>query len=397
MRKTGLIVVFFIILFVAPSAYSPQMMPFVDGGSPVLESGPTVAEGGYPLGTGTGQALNTLIRGTVVDGTEVPVQIDANNMEVGTIGISGNYKGTGLGATLETFTMTVPNALRNPNLDDWHEERWHVGNINYYDDQIAVPDYWTLVKSVAYPSETPHPHHDEWEFNDGSGGYAGSRGFRFDATLWSGYPLTSTDKIYISQQVHAPWRELYSATIRFQYFVTASSEMGDLVYLYTSFAGVKTSFRIFESGDTKDTWLQGSVSIPSSSLTTVNLPDSLLFEIGLTTDINGVTASGPNEYVFIDEIELELEIRPFPEQVGLRVNGTEVVGSTSGSVFPFVPDDVTGDTGRDCWDYTSGIDLDGYNNDGRPEVGVWGTFWNTSNPYEIGLQFPVNIPHGAVI
>ncbi|MFQ5833789.1 MAG: LamG-like jellyroll fold domain-containing protein, partial [Candidatus Thorarchaeota archaeon] len=397
MRKTGLIVVFIIILFIAPSAYTPQMMPTLDGGSRPVESGPTSADGGYPLSTGTGQALTTHILGTVVNGTEVPVQIDTDNMAVGTIGITGDYAGTGIGATLDTFTMTVPNALRNPDLNDWHEERWHVGDPTFYDDKVAIPDSWTLVKSISNPSESPHPHHGDWEFNDGGGGYAGSRGFRFDATLPTGYLLTSTDKIYISQHVHAPWRDLYSATIRFQYYVRAASQMGDLVHLFTRFAGVETQFRVFESGDTKDTWLPAIVEIPSSSLTSVNLPDSLLFEIGLGTNFDGITATGPDEYVFIDEIELELEVRPFPEQVGLRVNGTEVVGSTPGSTFPFVPDDITGDTGRDCWDDTSGIDLDGYDNDGNLEVGIWGTDWLTSNPFEVGLQFRLDIPQGAVI
>jgi hypothetical protein len=369
------------------------MMPVTDSGPSPTDSSTALADGGYSYGTGTGQALNTLVRGTVVDGTDVPVEIDSDTMTVGTIGISGDYTAIGLGATLDTFTMTVPNALRNPNLDDWHEERWHVGTIHQYYEQIAIPDYWTLVESIADSGENEHPHHGDWEFNDASGGYAGSRGFRFDATLGSGDPLVPTDAIYLSQQVHAPYRELYSAQIRFKYFVTSSSQLGDLVHLFVRFAGNEQEFRVFESGDTRDTWLDASFTIPSSSLGAVNLPDSLLFEIGLGTNLNGDTPSGPDEYVFIDEIELELEVRPYPEQVGLRVNGTEVVGSTAGSVFPYLLDE----NGRDCWDYTSGIDLDGWSNDGTPGVGVWGSFWNNSNPFEIGLQFPVDIPQGAVI
>jgi len=369
------------------------MMPVADGRPSRTNNSPVLAEGGYALGTGTGQALNTLIRGTVVDGTEVPVEIDSDTMTVGTIGISGDYTATGLGATLDTFTMTVPSALRNPNLNDYHEERWHVGTINQYYEEIAVPDYWTLVESIADSGENAHPHHGNWEFNDASGGYAGSRGFRFDATLDSGDSLVPDDAIYLSQQVHAPYRDLYSAQIRFKYFVTSSSQLGDLVHLFVRFAGIETEFRVFESGDTKDTWLDASVTIPTSSFGGVTLPDSLLFEIGLGTNLNGNTPSGPDEYVFIDEVELELEVRPYPEQVGLRVNGTDVFGSTAASTFPFVPKE----DGRDCWDYTSGIDLDGYNNDGRPEVGLWGTHWNTSNLFELGLQFPVDIPQGAVI
>ncbi|MHA2379032.1 MAG: LamG-like jellyroll fold domain-containing protein, partial [Candidatus Thorarchaeota archaeon] len=395
MRKAGLLVIFIIILFLVPSVYSPQLMPVTDQGPSRTNNSPVLADGGYALGTGTGQALNTLIRGTVVDGTEVPVEIDSDTMTVGTIGISGDYTATGLGATLDTFTMTVPNALRNPSWNTYHQERWHVGSISMYDDQVTVPNYWTLTKSVGYEmgSYSPHPLHGDWELNDDSSGYAGTRGWRFEAEIGGSDALNPDDAIYLSQQVHAPWRELYSVQISFLYYVTSSSDLYNQTHLFTKFAGIEDKFLVFESGDTTNTWLPASATIPSSELSSVVLPDSLLFEIGLGTDVSGALGSSRDAYAYIDEIQLELEIRPFPEQVGLRVNGTEVVGSTAASTFPYVPKE----DGRDCWDYTSGIDLDGYNNDARPEVGLWGTFWNTSNLFELGLQFPLDIPQGAVI
>ncbi|MFX1416933.1 MAG: hypothetical protein ACFFC0_08970, partial [Promethearchaeota archaeon] len=395
MRKSRIVVVIFMFLFMVPAVYSPRIMQVTDGGPSRTNNGPVLADGGYSYGTGTGQALNTIIRGTVVEGTDLPVEIDSDTMSVGTIGISGDYSATGLRATLDTFTMATSDVLRNPSWNTYHQERWHVGDISMYDDQVTVPDYWTLTKSVGYEmgAYSPHPLHGDWELNDDSSGYSGTRGWRFEAQIGGSDNLNPDDALYLSQQIHAPWRELYSVQISFFYYVTSGSDLFNQTHLFTRFAGIEDKFLVFESGDTTNTWLQASVTIPSSELASVALPDSLLFEIGLGTDVSGTLGSSRDAYAYIDEIQVELEVRPFPEQVGLRVNGTEVVGSTVASTFPFVPKE----DGRDCWDYTSGIDLDGYNNDARPEVGIWGTFWNTSNPFELGLQFPLDIPRGAVI
>jgi hypothetical protein len=149
---------------------------------------------------------------------------------------------------------------------------------------------------------------------------------------------------------------------------------------------------VFNVGN-EGTWIPYSKTYSTSDLTSITLPDSLLFKIGIGTDETGPLGYSPDFYVYVDEIDIEMDVRPYPEQIKLSANNTAIVGSIAGNISTFVPDN----DGRDCWDYTSGIDLNGYNNDGRPEWGLWGSFWNTSRPFELGLQFPLDIPKGAVI
>ncbi|TFF93765.1 DUF2341 domain-containing protein, partial [Candidatus Thorarchaeota archaeon] len=55
------------------------------------------------------------------------------------------------------------------------------------------------------------------------------------------------------------------------------------------------------------------------------------------------------------------------------------------------------DANRDCYDNASGIDLDGYSNDGQLNIGTWGSSWSDTAPYQVGLQFPLELPAGAVV
>ncbi|MHA1925230.1 MAG: LamG-like jellyroll fold domain-containing protein, partial [Candidatus Thorarchaeota archaeon] len=390
MRKPLVIAFLVCILFMVPSVQNPQMIPFSSDGFSPVNDGAELADGSQALGSGTGRAIDTLIHGTIENGTESPVQIDSTSSALGTIGISGSgdYTSTGLDATIDSLSMTVTDALRNPDWNDYHEEKMLYGDSSDWYEDVAVPDGWTLVKNEA--DENAHPHHGDWEINDGSSGYGGSRGFRYEAYLDSS--SDPSDEAYFSQLVNVPWREIYSVEIKFRYYVISGYNKTDQVFLFLRFAGNERTFNVFESGQPTGSWQQKTVTLSSSALDTVTLPDALLFDIGMATDSSG---QSPILQVraYIDEIELSMNVRPFPEQVGLMVNGTAVVGSTSGSVFPYLPDE----NGRDCTDPTGGIDLDGYNNVGTPEVGVWGSGWSTTNAYEVGLQFPLDIPQGAVI
>jgi hypothetical protein len=366
--------------------------------NPASTYSPYESDGEPPFGylagddmSGSGGALSTYVSGVLENSSAS--QIDSSTSATGSLSVPGGYAGTSLDVGVDSLMMTVTDTLRNPSFTDWHDERWHVGNnVNFYDDNIDVPDSWTLVKSVV--NDDPHPLHRDWELNDYSGGYAGSRGWRFEAEISGNEVLDPDDAIYLSQYVHAPWRELYEIRISFYYYVTSASDMFDHVHLFFKLGNLpEEKFHVFESGDTTNTWLQASVTYTTSQLPSVVLPNALLFSIGLGTDVSGTLGSSRDAYVFVDEVEIEMDVRPFPEQIGLSANNTAVVGSIAGNISTFVPDN----DGRDCWDYTSGIDLDGYNNDGRPEWGLWGTMWNTSYPFELGLQFPLDIPQGAII
>jgi len=392
-RRGSLLAVFLVLLFLVPidNGFSPWV-------NPASTYSTDQGDGDTPFGylaedsiSGSGDALSTYISGILENSSAS--QIDSSTSATGSLSVPSGYTGTSLDVGIDSLSMTVTDTLRNPSLETWHDERWHVGNdINFYDDLIDVPDSWTLVKSVGYDDE--HPLHGDWELNDYSGGYAGSRGWRFEATIGGGDPLVPTDAIYLSQFVHTPYRDLYEIRVSFYYYVTSASDLYDQVHLFFKLGDLpEEKFHVFESGDTTDTWLQASVTYTMSELTSLVIPNSLLFSIGLGTDVSGTLGSYREVYVFVDEIDIEMDVRPFPEQIGLSANNTAVVGSIPGNISTFVPDN----DGRDCWDYTSGIDLDGYNNDGRPEWGLWGTLWNTSIPYELGLQFPLDIPKGAII
>jgi hypothetical protein len=103
--------------------------------------------------------------------------------------------------------------------------------------------------------------------------------------------------------------------------------------------------------------------------------------------------------MYIDEVELRLLVRPFPEEINLLANGAKVTGSTQGSVSPYVPDG----SNRDCYSAidsnggSGGVDLNGYDDFGWLDVGIDGVDWPSAFAYQVGLQFPLNVPQGATI
>ncbi|MFX1471736.1 MAG: hypothetical protein ACFFBM_04445, partial [Promethearchaeota archaeon] len=395
MRKGSFLAIFLVLLFVAPANNGHSSLV-----NPASTYSPYENDGATPFGflagedmSGSGDSLSTYVSGILENTTAT--QIDSSTSATSSLSVPNGYSGTSLNVDVDSLSMTVTDNLRNPSFTTWHDERWHVGNsINFYDDNIDVPDSWTLVKSVNY--DDPHPLHGDWELNDYSGGYGGSRAWRFEATIGGSDSLTPDDAIYLSQFLHAPWRGLYEIRISFYYYVLSTSDMFDQVHLFFKLGDLaEEKFHVFQSGDTTDAWLQETVTYTSADLSSVTVPDSLLFSVGLATDVSGTLGTYREAFAYLDEVEIEMDVRPYPEQISLSANNTAVVGSIAGNVSAFVPDN----DGRDCWDYDSdnGIDLNGYNNDGRPEWGLWGTFWNTSNPFEVGLQFPLDIPKDAVI
>ncbi|MFW9800226.1 MAG: hypothetical protein ACFFD9_07315, partial [Candidatus Thorarchaeota archaeon] len=305
---------------------------------------------------------------------------------------------------LDHLSMWVDDVLFNPTLDDYQVERWfYSGSDSQYNfDPFFVPDGWTLVKNDATPGGTQHPQHGLFEINGRANeGYDGNIGWRFDGNYYSSTTLDPSTGAYISQQIPAPWRGIYSAEITFLYYVSSVSSLDDNVYIFTRFEGHVTKHHVFTIGTATDTWLQASATLPSSFLQSLEDPGSLLFEIGLGTDVSGQTSGGDHE-VYIDEIELRLLVRPYPEQIDLRANGGKVTGSAQGSVSPYVPDA----SDRDCYSAPNsnggngGVDLDGYANNSIIEVGAdvpSYPVWDDAFQYQIGLQFPLNVPQGSSV
>ncbi|MGQ4910671.1 MAG: hypothetical protein ACP6KW_00745 [Candidatus Thorarchaeota archaeon] len=393
MRKSGLLAIFLTILFIMPTAGpTGSQLAAISDLAPLPEGmGGHVESADYS--TGVGSALSVLKQG-VVSSSSGTLSVTSSRPGVSTLTLEDGWTGTGIDADIGDIRITVDDVVQNSNLNSYHNEKFVVSSSSSDNaDDVKVPDEWTLEKNVANDG-SPHPLHGDYQLRSSNTGYGGTRGAEFKANLPYSFNHTPQDEVYISQMVSTPYREIYSVKVSFMYRVASASDNSDKVYVFSRFFGVETKFHVFESGDPTDTWLEASVTIPESSLIGASDYVSLL-DVGLGSDLDGIKGVAYDFYVSIDDVVVSLEVRPFPEQIDLRVNGSLVWGSTAHSIYPYLPDDAD----RDCWDYGStGIDLDGYNNDGRIEFGIWSSSgFVEGSTFQLGLQFPVDIPKGAIV
>jgi hypothetical protein len=359
--------------------------------------------------TGTGLPLSGTINGfRVSSGTSTIDSTHAGYIGTDTpVGWSSEY----LKGQLDHLSYWLDAGLVNPNLDLIHPEKFFVAETYPADngDNVYVPDGWTIIKTERDGSgvgRETHPKHGIFQLNTGGLGYDGSTGWMFDATWGGSDMLYAGDRVYLSQQVACPYREIYSAEIRFLYKVSGSgsyiSDMENQTYVFAKIGNYEVKFAVFEPGDTTDTWLEVVSVVPPSVYEGVLMPESILLDIGLGTDLNGQQGTSQSAYVWIDEIELKLQVRPFPEDIDLQANGALVTGSTKGSVFPYVPDG----NNRDCYSSpysnggSGGVDLNGYSDNGALEVGADVPSypdWSDANAYQVGLQFSLHVSQGAAI
>ncbi|MHA2115142.1 MAG: LamG-like jellyroll fold domain-containing protein, partial [Candidatus Thorarchaeota archaeon] len=400
MKKAGAAIAI-VFIFLVPLASGP----IADYRLPALRE--SVAEGNDFLpsdwedaNSGNGGPLSGNFNGVKVSGGTSVIDYSQS----GYIGIDPplGWSSEQLEGQLDHLSMWVDNVLVNPNLDVYTVEKWFFtgSDTQYNNDPFFAPESWTIVKnepSGGSPSE--HPQHGYLEVNGRANeGYDATIGWRFDANPSSSTVFDPSNGVYISQQIPSQWREIYSAEITFLYYVASPVTLDDTVYIFTRFEGEVLKHHVFEVGDPTDTWVQVKASFPSSYLQSLNARDSLLLDIGLGTDVSGLPGSGSHE-VYIDEIELKLLVRPYPEEIDLRANGALVTGSVQGSVSPYVPDG----SNRDCYSApdsnggSGGVDLDGYSDFGWLDVGVDGMDWLSAFPYQVGLQFPLNVPQGSSI
>ncbi|MHA2040754.1 MAG: LamG-like jellyroll fold domain-containing protein [Candidatus Thorarchaeota archaeon] len=412
MRKPAAAVMLFII-FLLPSVGGPEfngVVPYLD--KSINRDTDFENAGWQDASSGIGAPRTVDFQGLATSsGTTV---IDATHP--GYIGIEPplGWSSEQLEADLDHLSTWVDADLVNPRLDDVHPEKFIVAENNPINnaDNVNVPDGWTIIKterdSDGGGRET-HPEHGIFELNSQSGGYDGSTGFRFEAQWGGSDVLYSGDAVYISQQVDIPYREVYSAEVRFLYYTMGTgrvSIMENQTYVFARLADYTFKFHNFEPSDAVDTWLEGVATIPSEAFENLPPGEASVLDIGLGTDLSGAQGVAQASFVIIDEIELRLQVRPYPEQIDLQANGARVTGSTSGSVSPYVPDG----SNRDCYSdiYSNGvppgtmgpggIDLNGYDDDGRLDVGVDSlSDWSGAFKFQVGLQFPLNVPQGAAI
>jgi len=323
--------------------------------------------------SGTGPSLPVTISGQVSNSRQGTLLFDSSSSGVSSVTLTEGWTGTDLQTEIDSLSWIAEDVLENSDLNDYHNEQFIVhSDTSYNGEAVQVPDSWALVKDS--PGETyQHPKHGVYELDSDPNGYSSTRGIYLESQWDSSFSHDTDEEIFIRQMISVPWREVYSAQVSFRYRVDSSTDMADQVHLFVRIGEYVAIFNVFETGDTMDTWLTASTPvIPASSMTGLST-HSLLFDIGLASDLVGQTLA-LNAYASIDDIQLDFDVRPFPEQIDLKANGTLVWGSTSDSVFTYVPDNDY----RDCYDGSSGIDMDGYGSDGGLGVGIY------SSSFQIG-------------
>jgi hypothetical protein len=386
------------VFLLAPAVESP----FLQTGATGLRNPSTedrsayLAEGVGPF-EGTGDSQSVDLSGLYSEyGT---TSFDSSMPGYITMDLPEGWTGDHLTTSIDGLSMWVDNPLTNPKLDTYHNERWlFTGSDSQFNgDNFAVPDGWTLLKSDP-ATGSQHPLQGIFELYGSSGaGYGDTMGWEFEGNYGATTPLEPTNEVYLSQQVSAPWREIYSVEISFLYYVRSLSDMDSGVHLFARYGDFVAKLEVFDSGDPVDTWIEAKVTVPQSYLQTLFVPNSVLLDIGLGTDISGQPGVGGNHVAYIDEIELRLNVRPFPEQINLKANGVSVKGSTTSSISPYVPDGAS----RDCYsNVSSGIDLNGPSDNGVLNLGANAPAfpdWSTAYAYQVGLQFPLDVPQGSAI
>ncbi|MFW9835236.1 MAG: hypothetical protein ACFFEK_14645, partial [Candidatus Thorarchaeota archaeon] len=396
MRKETLIGILVVALFLFPlmntsSDYTPAAMLNNSNLPQLVDTSPFAVSN--DRSTGVGPALPVTLSGQVSNVGQGTLYIDSSSSGVSSVTLTDGFTGSDLQAQIDSLTWTATDVLQNGELNNYHNELFIVtSDPAQNDDNVQVPDGWTIVKDVV-DYDSLHPQHGMYEIDSDSNGNGGTRGLYVVLEGTSSYDYNPNDEMYISQMVSMPYRELYSATVRFDYRVSSSSMMDDISHLFIRLAGNTTKFHVFESGGSTDTWLSDSVTIPASSMTGLSTK-VMRFDIGIATDETGVLGVSSDNYAYIDNVKIDLVVRPFPEQIDLKANGTLVWGSTKYSIYPYVPDDAN----RDCYDdYDTGIDLNGYSDNGQLETGIYASNYYMEGLFETGIQFPLDIPQGAII
>ncbi len=354
--------------------------------------------------SGVAPALPVTIGGQISNAGQGTLSFDSSSSGVSSVTLEDGWTGTDLQAQINSLTWTAEDVLQNGDLNDYHDEQFIVVTnptyIHYNEETHRLPDGWSIVKDAVDDLDndhTTHPNHGTYELVSHSSGYGSTWGVRVEADWGSSFDHTPNDEIYMRQMVSLPWREVYSADISFRYYVDASnSDLADQVHLFIRLAGSTVKFHVFETGDTTDTWLTASTTILAASMAGLSTYVAA-FDIGIASDLSGQTLS-LSAQAWIDEVQVDFTVRPFPEQIDLKADGTLVWGSNTDSVYPFVPDDAN----RDCYDdNTNGLDLDGYpwgGFGGELDTGIWhNTELNPQGLFETGMQFPLDIPQSAII
>ncbi|MFX1271242.1 MAG: hypothetical protein ACFFAX_06095, partial [Promethearchaeota archaeon] len=386
---------------------APPSMNSVTYSSPQNMFVPTTPRSGSHLvsegisATGTGAALPVTFSGLVTDSRTF--YLDSGTSSSWNSYTPSDWEKDAVAVRIDDLLKTTDNMLSNGLLNDYHAEKWL--GYGYNSEDILVPNSWTLTDNEVGggSGRNAHPHHGMFELVDNAGaGYEDSMGWILEAIWSSGNLLSSSDEIYLSQTVQVAAQDVTSAQIKFLYNPMATCDLEDQTYLFVRLSGYEVKLHVLEPGDTLNSWLTAEVEIPSIAFESLSTTNALTMSIGLGTDLSGTQATGRTSRIYIDEIELALDIVPFTENIELKTNATVFESYDAYSISPYVPDSqyIAGESSRDCRSWPStGVHLDGRLGDGIQEVGVYGVNadWSDAQAYEIAFQFPAEVPRGAVV
>ncbi|UCE11739.1 MAG: hypothetical protein JSW61_07365 [Candidatus Thorarchaeota archaeon] len=401
-HKSSLLCITFLMLLGLPALSAPTNLSTSDLRTPILARQSLVADYG-PAYSGTGTSWPTSLHGSIVNNSIGTVRLDALSPAAVDITTHSGWSTESANLDIDQLTTSIDDVLVNGDLNSYHSER-RLG-LNYNQITFYVPDGWTVLKneSGAGLGRRAHPDQGIFELNNMSGvGVEGSMRWSFD-TWWNiDYVLTKYDEVFLRQQISAPWRKIHSAEVRFLYRVSSASDQLDQNYLFVRVNGYEVKFHVLEPGISTNTWLPAVAQIPITAFASFDNPYSIPVDIGMGTDLDGVQTDQKGSYLGVDNVEMTLTVEPFPEQVNLMANSTPIVETTIDHVSPYVPDGAN----RDCYSApdsnggSGGVDLSGYSNNGILDVGADVPAypdWSTAFPYQVGLQFPLDVPQGSAI
>ena len=351
--------------------------------------------------TGTGASLPVTLSGLSTDSQTF--YLDSGSSSFWSANTPSEWQRDGVVVRVDDLLRTTDNVLTKGLLNDYHAEKWL--DYGYNSEDVLVPDSWTLIDNEVGggSGRNAHPHHGMFELVDNAGaGYDDTMGWILEAIWSSGNLLASSDEVYLSQTVQVVAQEVRSAHVKFLYNPMSTCDLEDQTYLFVRLSGYEVKLHVLEPGDTLNSWLTAEIDIPSSAFESLSTTNALTVSIGLGTDLSGTQTADRTSRIYIDEIELTLDIVPFTETIELKTNATAFESYGAFNESPYVPDSqyINGVSSRDCRSWPSvGVHLDGRLGDGIQEVGVYGANadWSDAEAYQIAFQFPIEVPKGAIV
>ncbi|MFX1369581.1 MAG: hypothetical protein ACFFAY_13365, partial [Promethearchaeota archaeon] len=149
-----LIVITCVFLLAAPIMQGTSSNSFWNSSGFDLPEGSGSLAEGASMTAGTGSPIPYSMTGIAINSYDGTFIIDSANSEIGTISLSDGWTGSNLQATIDELSIQIDDALRNPNWDEYHNEKWLIGLVASRVEDVVVPNEWTLIFNDS--DDSPH-------------------------------------------------------------------------------------------------------------------------------------------------------------------------------------------------------------------------------------------------